>query len=356
MDISNLNDHDFMNNLFPFYMLMNNKLEIKNLGQSIDKILDIDIEENFFNCFDINLPINTNSFAEIQKQKKSLFIIEYKRGKKMKFRGQMYYEEKSDLICFVGSPLINSFDDLNGTNLSLNDFATHDSVNQFLFTLQMQISSMKDTQRIADRLQLSNLKLKEINESLDSFIYKLTHDLRAPAINILAMLNMLGEKINIKNNNFIERIYENCIKSTTKLLKTIDDFIELSRLTKESERKAKVCDLRLILNDINDEVSNTILANNPLIHIHIYGFEYVLGIPDDIRSIFHNLITNSIKYCPKDKVPLIKILAKSDGKFTEFTISDNGLGIDIKNQNHKLFKMFSRLHSIPGGSKKWRIN
>lgn len=347
MKISNLSDRDFMNNLFPFYIVIDHKMEIKTFGRSIEKILDLKVGANFFDCFIIERPSKTNTFNGILKQKTSLFILQYKCGKKMKFRGQMYYEEKSNLICFIGGPLINSFDDLKGENLSLNDFALHDSTNQFLFTLQMQISAMKDTQKLADKLQVSNAKLKDINESLDSFIYKLTHDLRAPAINIHGMLKMLGEKMNPNKDSLTEKIYENSVKSTEKLLQTIDDFIELSRLTQESKRKPVRCNLKQILTDIKEEVSSTISSSNPDIKAEIEGFEEVYGIPDDIKSIFHNLITNSIKYCSKEKNPLIKISAKAAGKFTKYAITDNGLGIDMEGQKNKLFKIFSRLHSIP---------
>lgn len=70
----------------------------------------------------------------------------------------------------------------------------------------------------------------------------------------------------------------------------------------------------------------------------------VLGQKTTIRLLFQNLISNALKYHKKEVPPLIKISAKEKGKFYEFKIEDNGIGIEPK-YHDKIFLMFRRLHT-----------
>ena len=345
--ISNLRDSKFMNNLFPFYILMDKEMKILNKGRSINQLLDFKPELGFFGQFKIQMPLYVDDYLGIVKNRSSLFIFSSIEAPSMKFRGQFYFEEKNELVCFFGTPLINSFEDLEDKNLQLSDFAIHDSINQFLFTLQMHISSLANAQDLANKFKLSNIKLKDINDSLDSLIYKLTHDLRSPAINIKSMLIMLSDFIEISKGSEAQQIYDNSLLATQTLLKTIEDFLELSRLEKMENRMLESCDVSTIINEIISENSMLIESNKVSVLLKLNGMDVVVGVYDDIKSIFQNLITNSIKYRAKGRAPKIELSATKKGRYTQFLYADNGIGIDLERQGSKLFKMFSRLHSNP---------
>jgi len=344
-NISNLRDQQFMDDLFPFYILMDNEMRILNSGRSMDKLLNLKKSVNFFKEFKIQLPLFVSDYTSIKENHSSLFIFSSINLPEIQLRGQFYFDKKENLICFIGTPLINSFNDLENKNLQLSDFAIHDSINQFLFTLQMHISSMKDAQDLANKLKLSVTNLTEINDSLDDLIYKLTHDLRAPAVNIKSMLIMLSKHIEIEKDTKAEQLYSNSRISTEKLLQTIEDFLELSRLEKIEKRPVEACNINGIIEEIKNENSVLIKSNKVKFKINFNGLEMVVGVYDDLKSIFQNLITNSIKYRAKNRTPKIIITAAQNGKFIRFSYSDNGIGIDIEKHRNKLFEMFSRLHS-----------
>ena len=139
-----------MDVLFPFYILLDADLLVLNSGRSINKMIAISNGKSFFDLFKIHLPIGINSFESIIKQESALFILHDKLDSNNKFRGQIYYDKTHQLLCFLGSPLLNSLVDLNNKKLKLNDFAIHNSISQFLFTLQIQSSSLNDSKIIAE--------------------------------------------------------------------------------------------------------------------------------------------------------------------------------------------------------------
>jgi len=63
-----------------------------------------------------------------------------------------------------------------------------------------------------------------------------------------------------------------------------------------------------------------------------------------MKQLFQNLISNAIKFRKPDTAPQITISAKPKGNFWEFTIQDNGIGIN-EEYFDKIFMIFKRLHT-----------
>jgi len=63
-----------------------------------------------------------------------------------------------------------------------------------------------------------------------------------------------------------------------------------------------------------------------------------------VRQVFQNLVGNALKYQQPGKTPLINITAEDLPGFWQFSVSDNGIGID-KNYFDKIFIIFQRLHT-----------
>ena len=63
-----------------------------------------------------------------------------------------------------------------------------------------------------------------------------------------------------------------------------------------------------------------------------------------ITQIFHCLLDNALKYAKKDTPSSIQINAVESEKEWEFSIEDNGIGIDTQFYE-KIFVIFQRLHN-----------
>ena len=64
----------------------------------------------------------------------------------------------------------------------------------------------------------------------------------------------------------------------------------------------------------------------------------------EIKQLLQNLISNAIKFRKQDAEPVIEINAVESPQEWLFTIKDNGIGMEEKNQD-KIFIIFQRLHN-----------
>jgi light-regulated signal transduction histidine kinase (bacteriophytochrome) len=74
-----------------------------------------------------------------------------------------------------------------------------------------------------------------------------------------------------------------------------------------------------------------------------HGLPVVVG-HQSLKSLFQNLITNSIKFTLKGTRPEIKISSTQNQTEFVFSISDNGIGIDPQ-YFERIFSIFQRLHT-----------
>lgn len=337
-------DHNFMNELFPFYVLFDKNMNVINHGNSINKIYPLEKNNAFEKYFLIKRPISViPSFENIKKQRDSLFIIECLNAD-LQLRGQMYFEKDSSLVCFLGTPLIQSLNELNKIKLDLQDFATHDNISQFLFSLQMYISSLNDTQEIADKLKNSNKRLQESNSAMDEFMYRLTHDLRAPAININNMIKMLNMIHTFDSNEKSKLIFDNLNTSSHKLLKIIDDFLMVSQTERSEKQNCGIHNLESEFDAVQKSLQSIIEETNTTINYHFEAKDIFISL-EDLRSILQNLLHNAIKYSVIKNPPIITINSYYEKDMLIIKMKDNGIGIDTEKHKNKLFKMFSRLHT-----------
>ena len=68
-----------------------------------------------------------------------------------------------------------------------------------------------------------------------------------------------------------------------------------------------------------------------------------MGDEMQLQQLFQNLIANAVKFrC--DAPPRVVVTARATGKLWQFSVSDNGIGIDKKYAD-RVFQMFQRLHA-----------
>lgn len=203
--------------------------------------------------------------------------------------------------------------------------------------------------RSEEEVRIQNEKLLALNESLDSFVYRVSHDLKAPVINVKNMISMLKEHRGQESKPIVDKIIENLDLSSNRLEMTITDLLELSKIDRVEEKREQIRIkdvLNSILPEFQDELDE-IGANLSQSFTDVGTYSSFV----EVSSIFQNLLTNSVKYRQRN-VPLkITISTKENDGFTELYYSDNGVGIDLTQFQNKMFSMFQRFttdNSIPG--------
>jgi light-regulated signal transduction histidine kinase (bacteriophytochrome) len=76
----------------------------------------------------------------------------------------------------------------------------------------------------------------------------------------------------------------------------------------------------------------------------ISSLPVIIADSDQLIQLFHALIDNALKFQPQQNNPQIKIDAQKIERGWQFSITDNGIGIDDSYRD-KIFKLFQRLHS-----------
>lgn len=184
-------------------------------------------------------------------------------------------------------------------------------------------------------------RLASVQNEMDTFAYTISHDLRAPLIHIGGFVDLLlehaGPKLDEQSRHYLQRIAE----STYQMGRMVDDVLALSRLS-----RAEMHLIRLEVKDLIKEVMNDVraLTENRRIRWEIGELPSVVADPTLLRLALFHLVSNALRFTRRRAEAVIAITGEHRGQETIFTIRDNGIGFDPK-QQAKLFGVFQRLHS-----------
>ncbi|MGK7389339.1 MAG: PAS domain S-box protein [Candidatus Cyclobacteriaceae bacterium M2_1C_046] len=197
---------------------------------------------------------------------------------------------------------------------------------------------------ISDRKKAEH-ELQIRNDELDNFVYKVSHDLRAPLSSILGLVNLA----HLENNYDDPREYINLIGQRVRQLDSfISDVLSHSKNLKLEVSVAEI-DFHQIICRCFKDLSYLPGAEGIKHQIEISGKTFYSD-PWRVNEIFRNLISNAIKYMNKEeKDPFISISIKTNSRSSKIVFSDNGMGID-KSMQTRIFDMFYRATTSSEGS------
>ncbi|MCX8490973.1 MAG: PAS domain-containing sensor histidine kinase [Cyclobacteriaceae bacterium] len=180
-------------------------------------------------------------------------------------------------------------------------------------------------------------ELKTRNAELDNFVYKVSHDLRAPLSSVLGLVNLAT----LEGNDDSLAEY---IKIIGQKIKQLDNFIsDVLSHSKNLKLDVKIekIDLQLLIENSFKDLDYLKGADTIIKHLDISS-EAFFSDKWRIGEIFRNLISNSIKYRDFEKPNAeISIKVQTNQDRATITFSDNGIGISATDQN-KIFDMFYR--------------
>ena len=188
-------------------------------------------------------------------------------------------------------------------------------------------------------------ELKVRNTELDNFVYKVSHDLRAPLSSILGLVNLAKLPGNTDNPmDYIEIIGS----KVEHLDHFIGDVLSHSKNLKIDLTVAKV-DFNLIIDQTFNDLNYLEGAKGISRMVKVEGIDFYSD-PWRIAEILRNLISNAIKYRKLDQVASeIGIKISVDHLRAEIAFADNGIGIEEKNLA-RVFEMFYRATEQSDGS------
>jgi two-component system sensor kinase FixL len=213
---------------------------------------------------------------------------------------------------------------------------------------------------ITERKKSQNIifqKTKELessNAELQQFASIASHDLKEPLRKILLFGDLLAkeykEQVAEEGQAYIERMQN----AASRMQELIEDLLAFSRIGSKQEYFESV-DLNVVLQGILSDLEISIQQKQAKIIFD--KLPTLNAIPNQMRQLFQNLISNALKFCQKDTLPLIKISYKiikgsqlkegtqqtNNQNYYEIKVSDNGIGFDAI-YAEKIFVIFQRLH------------
>jgi len=249
--------------------------------------------------------------------------------------------EKPNVIFYAGAPLNTSAGHSLGTLCVIDNKPNtlNDSQKESLKLLANQIVSLLELRKKNEELKAVNNKVTQLNEQLNNFAFRLTHDLKSPISGVNFLLNVLKEDHGKLFENTGAENYIQLITSRMGYMSTlIDEILEYSKVNTENIIFEEF-NLEIILKSIlsNIDFDHKITLNSKDLNIHISSSK--IG----FVQIFQNLISNSRKFSNKEKI-FIEVDFKKDKEFYHFIYRDNGPGIE-EHYWEKVFEMFETLEN-----------
>ena len=182
--------------------------------------------------------------------------------------------------------------------------------------------------------------LKRSNRDLEQFAYVASHDLQEPlrAINGFSQLlakNYKG-RLDSDADEFIAFIEEAARRAQV----LIRDLLTYSRVGSQGKPLVPT-DCNKALDNALQNLLLTIEENN--VAIERQPLPTLLGDEVQLTQLFQNLVTNAIKFRQPDTAPRITIGAQPRDGTWEFSVHDNGIGIEPEYYD-RIFVIFQRLH------------
>ena len=199
----------------------------------------------------------------------------------------------------------------------------------------------KELEHTNQRLIKSDENLRYINATKDKFFSIIAHDLRNPFASLLLSVEMLNRYYERIEKDQLERIINTITQTVNQSNDLLTNLLEWARTqTNGLTFQPEMLHLTPIVLDVLPLVKGSAFPKNISIETIIDRNLIVFADLNMLNTIFRNLISNAIKFTPRDGKIIIS--AKPKGNFIEISIADNGVGIEPENLD-KLFLIDAKI-------------
>ncbi|MEJ1237978.1 ATP-binding protein [Chryseolinea sp. T2] len=226
-------------------------------------------------------------------------------------------------------------------------------------SLSVIVTDLTQQKEIERELKAKNDQLRELNDALvasnhdlQQFASVASHDLQEPLRKIQVFTKLLKDnsfhQLPDTSRNFIEKIFN----ASQRMKVLIVDILTYSKLSAKDILTEKV-DLKQIVTEIIEDFDLRIAEKNA--RVNVADLCEVEGNRGQLRQVFHNLISNALKFVSPDRHPIIEIRMKKldpvelglsiddHSRYCRFTVSDNGIGFD-ETYTSSIFNLFETLN------------
>ncbi len=182
-------------------------------------------------------------------------------------------------------------------------------------------------------------ELRRANDDLQQFAYSASHDLQEPIRNVAVYSEIVAKRyrhlLDADGLQFLGFLTE----GGRRLATLIHDLLAYTRAGVPDTNTAKV-DSSAVLEQVLSSLAEAIRQSGGKVTYEALP-EVCMG-EAHLQQVFQNLVGNALKYRKEDP-PEIHISAARMGAEWQFSVRDNGIGIESQ-YKEKIFGVFKRLH------------
>ncbi|MBA3683817.1 MAG: response regulator [Planctomycetes bacterium] len=204
--------------------------------------------------------------------------------------------------------------------------------------LQGLIEDVTARKEAEDVLIRKSEELARSNAELEQFAYVASHDLQEPLRMLSAYSSLLSKRYANQLDEKAQEFLGYTVEGAVRMQSLINDLLSYSRAGARDTR-AQLVDFEVVLDRCLFNLQAAIqeaqatVTHDPL--PKIAGDEVLLA------QLIQNLVANGIKF--RSQPPRIHVSASKVGEVWEFSVRDNGIGIDPEHHD-RIFGIFQRLH------------
>lgn len=214
--------------------------------------------------------------------------------------------------------------------------------------LQYEMTRLGDNDRLLIVYDIT--RLHQLEQIRKDFVANVSHELRTP----LTVLSGYIETF-VDNEEFparLHRAFSQMQHQIKRMNNLVNDLLLLSRLENDTLKQTiKPVNMVTLLEQLHQEAVAYDPDKQHAIMVHIDSPLQLMGVENNLRSAFSNLITNAIKYTPA--CGAITIRWSHDDKYAYFSVQDNGIGIEphhISRLTERFYRVDSARSTATGGT------
>ncbi|HEU5079634.1 MAG TPA: ATP-binding protein [Opitutaceae bacterium] len=183
--------------------------------------------------------------------------------------------------------------------------------------------------------------LREINIEQEAFTHSISHDLRAPLITITNYSEYLANECSPSLDETARDVLTRIQRAAQRMDNVLQNLLVYSRVGR--------ADMPFSAVDIGNVVTEILIQHDGLIQERRAKVEIsqplfaVHASRELVGQVLANLLTNALKYTPKDREPRVVISARPEKQSVIICVQDNGIGIEASDYD-RIFQIFERLH------------
>ena len=234
---------------------------------------------------------------------------------------------------------ISASDEIGQLAVSFNDMT--DQLVTINANLEQRVSQRTAALDASNReLETRAAELVRSNAELQQFASIASHDLREPLRKVQAFGDRLQSRyaavLDERGRDYVYRMRQ----SADRMQVLIADLLAYSRVSSRREDHSTV-DLALVVKEVCSDLEFQIQAAEAVVDID--------PLPDvevdamQMRQIFQNFLSNSVKYVSTERIPRVHVWSQETPEHIVIHVEDNGIGFEPQYKD-RIFEIFQRLH------------